>query len=118
MSHETGSSLFLLTAHRTARPRLRRGVVDTRWAARRGFIGGPRADLFAVAIRQRALKLLSRVKEAAHDGPFGDPHHLGHLFVTQPVDFAHDDDGAVVARQRIERRLEPGADLAPPDDVG
>ena len=76
-----------------------------------------RADLLLVAVGQRALELLTRVEQAAHDRALRDAHRLRHLLVAQAVDLAHHDDRPVVARQRVERGLEARGNLAAPDDV-
>ena len=49
--------------------------------------------------------------------PFETPMTLSHLIVAESVDLAHHDDAPVIARQGIERRLDPRRDLAPANDV-
>ena len=62
-----------------------------------GRLRGPWArqdarHLLAVAVGERALELLTGVKQAAHDRALGDSHGLRHFLVAEAVDLAHHDD--------------------------
>jgi hypothetical protein len=71
----------------------------------------------AASIGERALQLLPRVEEAAHDRPLRDVHGLGHLFVAHAFDLTHDDDASVIRRKCVEGRLKSPRDFAAANDL-
>src|SRR5579872_7527343 len=58
------------------------------------------------------------MKEAAHDGALRDLHDLRDLLVAEAVDLSQNDDGAVIAGQRVESLAKSIADFAAPNRVG
>lgn len=75
------------------------------------------SNLLFVTVGQSFLQLPTCVKEAAHDGSLRYSQRFGDFLVAQPFELAQDDDGLMVARQDIERGLEPGGDFTPPQSI-